>query len=139
MKKYKLRNISSWTMFIFGLMAALLGLMGILNPDLVLWQLGFEIVEPGQRAAHDYTAVFIMASSMASFNMGAYYVLASLINFKPFYLWTVPFRTITFTVFSLSVLLGHAPDRFITVAIWELIGAIATGTALYYEHKNQIP
>jgi hypothetical protein len=126
-------------MFVFGLMAAILGLFGIINPDLVLWQLGFEIVESSQRASHDYTTVFIMASSMAAFNMGAYYVLASLINFKQFYLWTVPFRCLTFTVFTASVLLGHAPDRFITVAVWELIGAAATGIALYYEHKNQIP
>jgi hypothetical protein len=131
--KLKIHSPSGWTIFIFGLLAFFLGLLGLLNPNTVLMQLGFEIVERAERASHDYTLVFITASSMASFNIGIYYMLAALNDVRLFYRWTVPFRTVTFIVFTLTVILGLAPPRFLTVAIWELAGAVATGVALYYE------
>ena len=127
----KIRNPSSWTMFIFGALAFVLGLMSLINPNFMLMQLGFEVVEKSQRASHDFTLVFITSSAMASFNIGIYYMLAALNNLKPFYYWTVPFRVVTFTVFTISVISGLAPVRFISVAIWELVGAIATGVALW--------
>jgi hypothetical protein len=73
---------------------------------------------------------------MASFNMGAYYVLAALNDNKQFYRWTVPFRCLTPMVFTVAVLTGLAPVRFLGVAAWELTGAIATGIALWYEDKR---
>jgi hypothetical protein len=73
---------------------------------------------------------------MASFNMGVYYLLASLSNGKAFYSWTVPFRIVTFIVLSLAVMRGIAPSGFIGVAVWELIGALATGAALFYESRQ---
>jgi len=78
----------------------------------------------------------VIASSIASFNIGAYYVLAALNDMKRFYLWTVPFRAVTFTVFSLAVLGGIAPVAFLGVGVWELVGALATGGALYYEKQR---
>jgi phage-related minor tail protein len=69
--------------------------------------------------------------------MGAYYVLAAFHNLKSFYRWTVPFRAVTFTVFTGSVILGLAPQRFLMVGAWELVGAMATGAALYYEGKQE--
>ncbi len=133
----KIRDASGWTMFIFGALATLLGLMGLLRPEILLSILGFEVLERAQRAATDYTIVFMTASSMASFNMGIYYVLASLNDVKIFYRWTVPFRVLTFTVFTAVVLMGIAPARFIGVGIWELLGALSTGIALYFEDKKQ--
>ena len=73
---------------------------------------------------------------MASFNIGVYYVLAALNDMRKFYRWTVPFRAVTFTVFTISVLTGLAPARFMLVAVWELTGAIATGVAFYYEKRQ---
>ena len=134
----KIRNPSSWTIFIFGILALVLGLLGLINPNTILMQLGFEIVEKTQRASHDYTLVFITASSMASFNIGVYYILAALNNLKKFYGWTVPFRTLTFIVFTFSVISGLAPPRFMLVPLWELTGAIATGWALWYEKRRGI-
>ncbi len=78
----------------------------------------------------------MIASSMASFNIGAYYILAALNDLKPFYKWTVPFRCVTPTVFTIAVLTGLAPARFLGVAAWELTGAIATGLALWQESKK---
>jgi hypothetical protein len=135
MNDLRLRNASSWTIFIFGILAFALGVVGILSPETLLSLMNFEIIERPARLTGDYTLTFMTASAMASFNMGAYYVLASLTNWKAFYLWTVPFRCVTFTVFTLAVLGGVAPQGFIGVAVWELIGAIATGIALYRERQ----
>jgi hypothetical protein len=73
--------------------------------------LGFKIIEHAQRVAGDYTLNFIAAASMASFNIGVYYVLATLNDMKKFYLWTVPFRGVTFTVFTILVVTDFASTR----------------------------
>ncbi len=138
-RNLKIHDAAGWTMLVFGGMAFLLGAVGILAPNLVLQSLSFEIVPRAARAAHDYTLVFVMASSMASFNMGVYYVLAAFSDLKKFYRWTVPFRTLTFVVFTTSVVLGYAPSGFIGVGLWELAGAIATGVALYREGAYRPP
>ncbi|RJP48630.1 MAG: hypothetical protein C4557_12635 [Anaerolineaceae bacterium] len=133
----KIRDASGWTMFIFGILAFLLGLVGLIRPEILLSILGFDVVERAQRAAGDYTIVFMTASSMASFNMGIYYVFASLNDVKVFYRWTVPFRTVTFLVFTTVVILGFAPVKFLGVGVWELAGAVATGSALYAESQSK--
>lgn len=126
----KIRDASGWTIFIFGVLALVLGLYGLIRPENLLALLGFEIVERSARGEGDFTITFMIASSMASFNMGVYYILAALNNIKAFYRWTVPFRILTTTVFTLAVILEMAPTRFLGVAIWEGVGAAATGLAL---------
>lgn len=76
---------------------------------------------------------------MAAVNMGVYYVLASLADWKPFFRWTVPFRLLTCAVFTLTVLSGRAPAGMIGVAVWEGLGAVVTGAALRYEAKRDVP
>ncbi len=132
----KIRDASGWTMFIFGVMAFLLGVVGIFRPEILLGILGFEVAERVARASSDYTITFMTASSMASLNIGVYYVLAALNDVKIFYRWTVPFRGLTFVVFTTIILLGIAPQKFFGVALWELIGAIATGIALAREKQK---
>jgi hypothetical protein len=134
--EYRIRDLSGWTMFIFGALAFLLGIVGLIRPEWTLALVGFDVIERAQRVGADYTLVFVTASSMASFNMGIYYMLAVLNNFKAFYLWTVPFRVVTFTVFLLAVFSGLAPMGFIGVAAWELVGAVLTGLALYFERRK---
>jgi hypothetical protein len=131
----RLRDASGWTMFIFGILALLLGLTGLIRPEILLSLLGFDVIERAQRAAGDYTIVFMVASSMASFNVGVYYVLAALHDVKIFYRWTVPFRMVTFIVFTSVVIMEIAPARFLGVGIWELVGALSTGMALYKESR----
>ena len=137
MEKFKIRDASGWTMFVFGVLAVLLGLLGLIRPELLLSLLGFAPLDRAARATGDYTIVFMMASSMASFNMGVYYILAVAADFKKFYQWTVPFRTLTFIVFSTVVLTGIAPARFWGIGLWEGLGALATGLALYFEGRQQ--
>ncbi|RME07201.1 MAG: hypothetical protein D6803_04525 [Anaerolineae bacterium] len=137
-REWKIRDAAGWTMAVFGAMALLLGALGILFPHLVLRSLNFEIVPRAARASHDYTLTFLLASSMASFNMGVYYLLAVFSDWKAFYGWTVPFRMLTFVVFTTAVLLGYAPGGFLGVGLWELAGAVATGIALRRERTAQV-
>jgi hypothetical protein len=132
----KIRDASGWTMLIFGALALLLGLLGLIRPESLLSILGFNLLDRAARSSGDYTLVFMIASSMASVNMGVYYILAALNNVKQFYKWTVPFRCVTFTVFTIAVLTGLAPTRFLGVGAWELTGAIATGITLWQEGKK---
>ena len=134
--KLTIRDASGWTIFIFGLLALLFGLLSLLRPELLLSVLGFTVLDRASRTTGDYTLVFAIASAMASLNVGAYYVLASLNDLKQFYKWTVPFRCLTFIVFTMAVTTGLAPNRFLGVGAWELAGAIATGLALWQENKK---
>ena len=129
-KRYRVKDYSGWSIFIFGVLAALLGLTGLIKPEITLGILGFELIPRAARAASDYTIVFVIASSVASLNMGIYYILAALNDLKIFYRWTVPFRGLTFIIFTLTVMAGAAPSRFMGVAAWELLGALATGITL---------
>ncbi len=130
LKNLKIKDASGWTIFIFGVLALLFGTLGLLRPEWLLTGLGFTVLNRPERATGDYTLIFLTASSMASFNIGVYYILAAFNDLKQFYRWTVPFRTLTFLVFTTAILTGLAPARFIAVGAWELTGAIATGLAL---------
>lgn len=125
------RSLSGWTMAVFGLLAVALGVVGLVSPDTMLALLGFEVLRA--RDPGDYTKVYLAASSMAAVNMGVYYLLAAAADYRPFFLWTVPFRLLTFAVFTLLVVTGAAPARFVGVGIWEGIGAVVTGAALWWE------
>jgi hypothetical protein len=122
-------------MAVFGLLATALGVVGLVVPDIMLTVMGFEPLPDASRADGDHTLVFLTASSMAALNMGVYYVLASLADWKPFFRWTVPFRLLTCAVFTLAVVTGRAPAGFLGVGLWEGLGAVATGAALRYENR----
>lgn len=129
----RIRSLSGWTIGIFGVLAFVFGLLGLISPETTLSAMNLPGIDRGQRMTGDFTLTFITASSMAAVNMGVYYVLAALTDWKPFFRWTVPFRMLTFTVFTLAVVRGIAPSGFIGVAVWELIGALLTGAALMKE------
>jgi hypothetical protein len=134
---YRIRNVSSLMMLVSGIAALLVGVVGVVEPDVVLSLLGFEVVEDSQRASHDYTLIFILASSVVSMNVGVYYTLAALSDLKEFYSWTVAFRCVTFVLFAVGILSGYMPTSLLIVAFWELAGAIATGIALSYERRYE--
>lgn len=68
--------------------------------------------------------------------MGVYYVLAAASDWKTFFRWTVPFRLLTCTVFTLAVIGDRAPAAFLGVGLWEGLGALLTGAALRYEARR---
>ncbi|GAA0378940.1 hypothetical protein GCM10009541_21840 [Micromonospora gifhornensis] len=128
------RSVAGWTIAVFGVLALLMGAVGLLWPETLLGMLGFEI--PETRTAGDYTGVFVTASSMASFNMGVYYLLATATEWRAFYRFTVVFRLVTFTVFTLAVLADVAPGAFFGVAAWEGVGALATAAGLWWDARR---
>ncbi|HEY57144.1 MAG TPA: hypothetical protein G4O04_01130 [Anaerolineae bacterium] len=128
---------ADWAMAVFGVMALLLGAVGLISPEAVLRLLSLPAPSPTQRASVDLTRAFLTASSMASFNMGVYYLLAVGARFVPFYRWTVPFRMLTFLVFTLAVWRGVMPPAFFGVAVWELLGALVVAWTLRYEPETR--
>ncbi|MGJ3562183.1 hypothetical protein ACR6C2_44455 [Streptomyces sp. INA 01156] len=128
------RSASGWTMAVFGALAAALGAVGLIAPAAQLSLLG--LAAPGGRGSGGLTPAFVTASSMAALNMGAYYILAALADWRAFFRWTVPFRLLTCTVFTVAVLTGRAPGAFVGVGVWEGLGAVATGAALRYERRT---
>ncbi|GGO13088.1 hypothetical protein [Micromonospora parathelypteridis] len=131
------RSIAGWTIAVFGVLALVMGALGLLWPEAQLRMLGFEV--PATRAAGDYTGTFLVASSMAAFNMGVYYLLATVTEWRVFYRFTVVFRLVTFTVFTIAVLADIAPDRFFGVAAWEGLGAVATAIGLRLDARRSAP
>ncbi|MGA5101595.1 hypothetical protein ACPCAC_30025 [Streptomyces lavendulocolor] len=123
-------------MAVFGLLATALGVVGLVAPDALLTVMGFAPVPDARRAKGDHTLVFLTASSMAAVNMGVYYVLAALADWKAFFRWTVPFRLLTCAVFLVAVVSGRAPAGFLGVGLWEGLGAVVTGAALRYERRD---
>ena len=49
----KIRDASGWTMFIFGVLALLLGLTGLIRPELLFSLLGFSVLDRSARVAGD--------------------------------------------------------------------------------------
>jgi hypothetical protein len=130
------RSAAGWTMAVFGVLALLMGIVGLVRPGVLLTLLGFEVLDAADRASADHTLTFMAASSMASLNMGVYYLVAASTEWRPFYLFSVIFRLLTFTVFTTVVLTDVAPGRFFGVALWEGLGAVATGIALWIERRR---
>ncbi|WP_338678191.1 hypothetical protein V1460_24640 [Streptomyces sp. SCSIO 30461] len=126
-------------MAVFGVLAAAMGVVGLVDPDALTRLLGFAPAPGpgGHRAPGDHTLVFLTASSMAAVNMGVYYILASLADWRAFFRWTVPFRLLTCTVFTVAVVTGRAPTGFLGVGLWEGLGAAITGAALWYEARRR--
>jgi hypothetical protein len=131
------RSAAGWTIAVFGALAVLLGALGLIWPEAQLRMLGFEV--PAERAAGDHTGTFLTASSMASFNMGVYYLLAAATEWRIFYRFTVWFRLVTFTVFTIAVLSDVAPGGFFGVAAWEGLGAVATAAGLWWDARRAAP
>ncbi|TDB77759.1 hypothetical protein [Micromonospora sp. KC721] len=128
------RSGAGWTIAVFGVLALLLGALGLVWPETQLRLLGFQV--PARREVGDYTGTFFTAASMASFNMGAYYLLAAATEWRAFYRFTVVFRLVTFTVFTLIVLAEVAPAEFFGVALWEGLGAVATAVGLRWDARR---
>ncbi len=134
-----IRDAAGWTMAGFGFMAFTMGVVGIASPDTMLAAMMLEVVPADARAPADLTPAFVTASSMAALNMGVYYMLAARADFRAFYRWTVPFRCLTFTVFTIAGLTGRAPLGFVGIGAWELVGALATGWALRRDARAAAP
>ncbi|RFU87987.1 hypothetical protein DY218_03880 [Streptomyces triticagri] len=132
----KPRSSAGWTMAVFGVLATTMGIVGLIAPDALIESMGFSGTPDSGRPDGDHTLVFLTASSMAAVNMGVYYMLAAAADWTPFFRWTVPFRLLTFTVFTLAVIGDRAPAGLIGVGLWEGAGALATAIALRADKRR---
>ncbi|MEV4626403.1 hypothetical protein AB0J90_08970 [Micromonospora sp. NPDC049523] len=130
------RSAAGWTIAVFGVLALVLGLVGLIRPEALLRLLGFEVIDAADRASGDYTRTYIAASSMAAVNMGVYYLVAVHTEWRAFFRFTVFFRLVTFSVFTILVLTDSAPGKFFGVAAWEGLGAVATGVGLWIDSRR---
>ena len=130
------RSVAGWTTAVFGVLALAMGILGLVRPEALLGLLGFDVIDAADRAGGDYTTTFVAAASMASLNMGVYYLIAMSTEWRPFFLFSVIFRLLTFTVFSTLVLVAVAPGRFFAVALWEGLGAVATAVGLWADRRR---
>ncbi|MGW4466107.1 hypothetical protein [Micromonospora sp. NPDC004704] len=130
------RSAAGWTIAVFGVLALVLGLVGLIRPEALLRLLGFEVIDAADRASGDYTRTYIAASSMAAVNMGVYYLVAVHTEWRAFFRFTVFFRLVTFSVFTTLVLTDSAPGKFFGVAAWEGLGAVATGVGLWLDSRR---
>ncbi|CAF1305613.1 unnamed protein product [Adineta ricciae] len=132
-----LQSTSDITILIFGLTAIVTGLLGLTSPEIMLHLMNFSVIDRSTRQDGDYTLAFLTCSSVASLNMGVYYLVAVWTQWIKFYQFTVIFRLVTVTVLMLAVKNGHAPTGLVGVVIWELIGALTTAAALWHDAKNR--
>jgi hypothetical protein len=112
---------AGYSIAVFGAMALLLGVASLIEPEIMLRSAG---------APTNHPVLFVRISAMAATNMGVYYVLAAAAEMRSFFVWTVPFRVLTASVFTSMVVAGVAPMGMLGVAAWELAGATATAIAL---------
>ncbi|CAM6114871.1 unnamed protein product [Calypogeia fissa] len=124
----KPHSYAGTTIFIFGLSAMISGLVGLTNQSLLLTHFTFE-----QNAG---TQTLMTASSMAALNMGLYYIVAAITEWRVFFWFTVPGRILTTYVFRRLVTTGIAPDAFLGVAMWEGIGAALTAGGLWFDSRK---
>jgi hypothetical protein len=115
-------DLAALTMLVFGELITASGMTGLFMPGFLLSLLGLD----GSGTAE----IFVMAASQASLAMGLYYILVAVHNHRMFIQWSVPLRVVNFIIFAGMVLLGIAPMQWLLVAGLELLGALATTTAL---------
>ena len=67
----KIHNAAGWTIFVFGFLAILLGLVGLIRPEILLSILGFEVIDRATLATVDQgTQEFSSTSPPAIANDG---------------------------------------------------------------------
>ena len=108
------------TIFIFGIYVVVLGVMLVVQPNLVIGPFGFpEAREP-----------WIRVLGVVALTLGAYYVLAARQNVEAFFGWTVAGRFTILVGFSGLVLANLAPPALILFGLFDAAGAAWTWAAL---------
>ncbi|WP_434422240.1 hypothetical protein [Nannocystis pusilla] len=128
------RSFSGWSVAVFGVLAVLLGLLGLLSPDSQFDMMGFERVD--HRGPGDYTPTVVATTSIAAINMGALYVLGVALAWPGFIAFTVAARLFMCLGFVALMAAGRAPDVFVGAAIWEGLGAAITAAGMAWDSRR---
>lgn len=121
---------ADWTIVIYGLLALILGVIGLAKSDLQFRMMG---IEPAQRREEgDLTLASFGASSVAAINMGVLYTVGTLLHWRGFPIFTLYARSLMGIGFIFMMATGRAPRQFKGAAIWEFAGVIITGAAMLW-------
>ncbi|CAF1357963.1 unnamed protein product [Rotaria sordida] len=101
----------------FGLISVISGFFGLIYPEMILEIMHLTVVDRSVRQSADYTITFLICLSIASFNIGLYYLIAVWYRWKKFYKLTVMFRFLTFFVLALTIANNSLPKCLIAVAV----------------------
>lgn len=118
-------------MAVFGATAFVLGIVTIVYPDYLINTLGLS--------EHDTTALraMITLNGVAATNMGAYYMYMVYHKVVPFFKITVVFRLLITVPVVLYWYITYNQDSFLSIALWEGIGALWVLAALKYDTNHQ--
>lgn len=116
-------------MAVFGGMAFILGLITIISPTYLINNLDLSASDnAGLRAT-------IALNGVAATNMGAYYLYMVYHKVVPFFRITVVFRLLITVPVILYWYFAHGQEAFLSVALWEGIGAFWVFGALWYDER----
>jgi hypothetical protein len=111
-------SIVGFTIYVFGVTALLAGISSLIDPSSTASQLNFPLAcTPVARG-----------NALAAIGMGLYYSLAAYQENTAFFAATVPMRLLSTTVFI--------AQGWTVPAVWEGVGAVATGIALLTRKKT---
>jgi len=110
---------SALSMFVFGIYAAVLGIMMIAIPNFLL-----------KISRTSTTEVWIRVAGLLLLYLGFYYTQAARKEMTDFFRWTVYTRSTVIVFFAAFVLLGLTRPLLIMFGVIDLLGAIWTGLAL---------
>lgn len=128
------RCISGWTVSVFGVLAVIMGVLGLIRPDIQFGVIGFELLD--MRSPGDYTPAVMATTSLAAVTMGVFYLVGVAMCWPGFIAFTVAARLFMCAGFIVLILAGQAPAAFIGAALWEGLGAATTGTALWWDNRR---
>ena len=117
---------SALSMFVFGLYAAVLGIMLIVVPNFLIKTI----------ARTSTTEVWIRVAGLLLVYLGFYYTQAARKEMTDFFRWTVYTRSTVIVFFAAFVLLGFARPPLVMFGVIDLLGAIWTGLALRSERTT---
>ena len=114
---------SALSVFIFGLYAAVLGIILVVVPNFLL----------GIVSGASTTEVWIRILGVLLLYIGFYYTQTARKEMTAFFRWTVYTRSTVIVFFVVFVLMGFAEPQLIMFGVIDLLGAIWTGMALRSE------
>ncbi|MFC8827375.1 hypothetical protein ACFT9I_18760 [Streptomyces sp. NPDC057137] len=127
------RTATDWTIAVSGVLALTMGAAGLIRPDKQLEMMGDN---PDERGPGDHTPAVLATSSIAAVNMGWLYLRGVKKDWPGFPAFTVGARSLMAAGMVGLMATGRAPKSFKAAALWEGLGAAATGAAIIWDRRR---
>lgn len=116
------KSVVAW-----GIYGLLVGMALLFQPDLTLQFLGFNTT-----SEH-----WILMVALMMMGLGFYYIVLGITEVKQFFLISTIGRTIFFLASSIIIIMGKAPISMLIFGVIDLLTAIWTVIAMYFDRKAQ--